>query len=287
MKTSIVAYVALTTCTTFATAQDLEGPHKIAVFTGQSVLSPRSGQPSATGAPAFTLGRQFDFDRLAQPDLAAYPARVGIDGPVQYYGDRDRGIPGGGSWSAESSRGDRSNRAWGMSIGVDFGAFSLRAAHQNLNAGQFRVYDLSGRATEAKNSIVAANYRMGWGTAYAAYSINRGWGSSPLYNPDNPYGAGMAGTASTDSRDALVGVAVPVTGSITLLASYIRKNDRDPANRDANQFAFGASYVVSRKTDFYAALSHTVNTNGAGILIDGAARPSGSNAINIGMRHAF
>jgi predicted porin len=84
-----------------------------------------------------------------------------------------------------------------------------------------------------------------------------------------------------------VGVAVPVTRSVTLLASMIHKNDRDPANRDANQFAFGASYVLSHKTDFYAALSHTVNTNGAGVLIGGAARAGGSSAINFGMRHAF
>ena len=85
----------------------------------------------------------------------------------------------------------------------------------------------------------------------------------------------------------IAGIAVPMTRSTTFLASYIHKNDRDLANRDANQFALGASYVVSRKTDFYAALSHTVNTNSTGILIGGAARPSGSSAVNVGMRHAF
>jgi predicted porin len=49
----------------------------------------------------------------------------------------------------------------------------------------------------------------------------------------------------------------------------------------------GASYVVSRKTDFYAAISHTITTNGNGLLIGGAAHPSGSSAVNVGMRHAF
>jgi predicted porin len=78
-----------------------------------------------------------------------------------------------------------------------------------------------------------------------------------------------------------------MTRSTTFLASFIHKNDRDLANRDANQFAIGASYVVSRSTDFYAAFSRTVNTNGTGILIGGAARPSGSSAVNVGMRHAF
>jgi predicted porin len=140
---------------------------------------------------------------------------------------------------------------------------------------------------DAKNSLIAANLRMRWGTAYAAYAANRGWGSSPLYNPDNPYGAGVASTSSTDSRDTLMGVAVPLSHATTFLASFIHKNDRDLANRDANQFAVGASYVVSRKTDFYAAISHTITTNGNGLLVGGAAHPSGSSAVNVGMRHAF
>jgi predicted porin len=78
-----------------------------------------------------------------------------------------------------------------------------------------------------------------------------------------------------------------MTRSTTFLASFIHKNDRDLANRDANQIAVGASHVVSRSIDFYAAFSHTVNTSGTGILIGGAARPSGSSAVNVGMRRAF
>jgi predicted porin len=84
-----------------------------------------------------------------------------------------------------------------------------------------------------------------------------------------------------------MGVAMPMTGATTFLASFIHRNDRDLANRDANMVAFGASYVLSHKTDFYAAFTHTVNTNGSGILIGGEARPSGSSAINVGMRHSF
>jgi predicted porin len=174
-----------------------------------------------------------------------------------------------------------------MTVGVDMGVVSLRAAHQNRHVAQVHLYDLAGSNMDAKNSLIAANLRMRWGTAYAAYAANRGWGGSPLYNPDNPYGAGVASTSSTDSRDTIVGVAVPMTRATTFLASFIHKNDRDLANRDADQFAVGASYVVSRKTDFYAALSHTVTTNGNGVLIGGASRLNGSSAVNVGMRHAF
>jgi predicted porin len=211
-----------------------------------------------------------------------------VEGGVRYFSSRFKHLSTGASWTVDTLGGDpMADRAWGMTVGWDYGALSLRAAHQNRHVAQVHLYDLAGNNMDAKNSLIAANFRTRWGTAYAAYAANRGWGSSPLYNPDNPYGAGVASTSSTDSRDTLFGVAVPMTRSTTFLASFIHKNDRDPANRDANQFAFGASYVVSRNTDFYAAFSRTVNTSGAGIPINDAARARGSSAVNVGMRQAF
>ena len=106
-----------------------------------------------------------------------------------------------------------------------------------------------------------------------------------MYNPDNPYSANIAGTASNDCRDVLAGVAVPLTRTTTFLASFIRKNDRELANRDANQLAFGTSYAASRRTDFYAAYSHIRHTGNASYAM--ANIRSASSAINVGMRHAF
>ena len=255
-----------------------------------------------TGEGGMVLGRQYNLEYLTRADVGD-PYHTGMAGKagglvnpsgsaagngVRYYSRRMDHISTGASWTVDTLGGNAmADRAWGMTVGVDYGAVSLRAAHQNRHVAEVQLYNLAGSNMDAKNSIVAANLRTRWGTAYAAYAANRGWGSSPLYNPDNPYGAGVASTSSTDSRDTIAGVAVPMTRSTTFLASYIHKNDRDLANRDANQIALGASYVVSRKTDFYAAVSHTVNTNSAGILIGGAARPSGSSAVNVGMRHAF
>jgi predicted porin len=300
------------------TASAVAGGHDIAVFTGVPSRSrsrtvwttpaPRrgygqlAGKSPHGGIEGFTLGRQYNLEYLALADVGD-PFHTGTAGRasnlvgqsglrtgdnVRYFSRNNRGLSTGASWTVDTLGGDPlGDRAWGMTIGADMGMFSLRAAHQNRHVAKVQLYDLAGANMDAKNSLIAANLRMRWGTAYAAYAANRGWGSSPLYNPDNPYGAGVASTSSTDSRDTLVGVAVPMTHSTTFLASLIHKNDRDLANRDARQIAVGASYVVSRKTDFYAALSHTVNTNGNGVLIGGAARPSGSSAVNVGMRHAF
>jgi predicted porin len=295
---------------------DAAGGHDVAVFTGVPSMgstgswstAPRrshdqlAGRAPVGGIEGFTLGRQHNLEYLSLADVGD-PFHTGTAGQasnlvarsgrrandnVRYYSSSERGLSTGASWTVDTLGGDpMADRAWGMTVGVDMGMFSLRAAHQNRHVAKVQLYDLAGANMDAKNSLIAANLRMRWGTAYAAYAANRGWGSSPLYNPDNPYGAGVASTSSTDSRDTLVGVAVPVTRATTFLASFIHKNDRDLANRDANQFAVGASYVVSRKTDFYAALSHTISTNGNGLLIGGAARPSGSSAVNVGMRHAF
>ncbi len=287
--------------------------HDVAVFTGVPIPTagrdwktpPRRGygqlgvRPDHGGIEGFTLGHQYNLEYLSAADVGdpfhtgtagrasnlVGPTGLRRDSNVRYYSSRIDGLSTGGSWTVDSLGGDpMADRAWGMTVGVDMGMFSLRAAHQNRHVAQVHLYDLTGANMDAKNSLIAANLRMRWGTAYAAYAANRGWGSSPLYNPDNPYSAGVASTSSTDSRDTLMGVAVPMTRSTTFLASFIHKNDRDLANRDANQFAVGASYVVSRKTDFYAALSHTITTNGNGLLI---AHPSGSSAVNVGMRHAF
>jgi predicted porin len=293
-----------------------EGAHDVAVFTGVPThtrggdwtRTPRrtygylDGRSPHGGIDGFTLGRQYNLEYLSLADVGdpfhagtagrasnlVSPYGTRSDHNVRYYSTSNGGLSTGSSWTVDTLGGDPlGDRAWGMTVGVDMGAFSLRAAHQNRHVAQVHLYDLAGANMDAKNSLIAANLRMRWGTAYAAYAANRGWGSSPLYNPDNPYGAGVASTSSTDSRDTLMGVAIPLSRATTFLASFIHKNDRDLANRDANQFAVGASYVVSRKTDFYAAVSHTITTNGNGLLIGGAARPSGSCAVNLGMRHAF
>jgi predicted porin len=298
-----------------AAADTADAGHEVAVFTG--VPSRSRGVDWSTPArrvygrldarspfgdiEGFTLGRQYNLEYLSLADVGdpfhtgtagkvsnlVEPNGVRADSNVRYFSSRADGLSAGSSWTVDTLGGNPlGDRAWGMTIGVDLGAFSLRAAHQNRHVAQVHLYDLAGVNMDAKNSLIAANLRMRWGTAYAAYAANRGWGTSPLYNPDNPYGAGVASTSSTDSRDILAGVAVPLTRATTFLASFIHKNDRDLAKRDANQFAVGASYVVSHKTDFYAAISRTITTSGNGLMI-GDACPSGSSAVNVGMRHAF
>ncbi|MDN4060464.1 porin [Massilia sp. YIM B02769] len=250
---------------------------------------------------AITIGRQYNLQYLALTDVAdpfkggtAGSATNLIGGPrrtdnsVQYYKTLANGFSAGASWAARDLDTSAAGRAWGMTVGLSSGPLTVRAAHRNQGAVRANLNYKTSNDMTSKNSLLAANLRLGWGTAYAAYSMSRGIASSPLFNPDNPYSVGMARTPSTRSRDVLFGMAVPVSNSVTLLGSYIRKDDRDLANQDANQAAFGASYSVSRRTDFYAAYSHIRNRNGAGYTVGNASAPgSGNKAFNVGMRHAF
>jgi predicted porin len=254
-------------------------------------------------AGAVTVGRQQNLEYTALTDVGD-PFKGGMagtatnligtsgrsdDNSIHIYSGESHGVSAAASYGAgEVSREPGANRVWGISFGYARGPLMLRAAHQNRNVAKVAPATPMGNNMDAKNSIIAANLRVGIATAYAAYSVSRGWGSSPLWNPENPYSAQMASTPSTNSRDVLVGLAVPLGGATTLLASHIRKNDRDLANRDADQVAVGATYAMSRRTDCYAAWSRISNRNGAGYTVGHASSPGhGSSAFNIGMRHAF
>lgn len=261
-------------------------------------------------AGAVTVGRQQNLEYTALTEVGD-PFKGGTagsatnligtagrreDNSIHYHSGAVRGLSAAASYSRDDTPEQgggpavlsmSGNRAWGMSVGLESGPWVIRAAHQNRSVAAVAPATPMGNSLDAKNSVLAANLRVGPGTAYAAYSVSRGYASSPLWNPDNPYSAAIVSTPSTNSRDMLIGMAVPVGGA-TLLASYIRKNDRDLANRDADQVALGATYALSRRTDFYAAYSHINNRNGAGYTVGNASSAgSGSSAVNVGMRHAF
>lgn len=229
--------------------------------------------------------RLVDADDLAEPGASDSATRV-FGYPGKRMGLEAGAAPRRLNLNEGIDRSALSNRAWGISLGLAAGPVTFRVAHQNKNVAKVAPAMPLGNRMDAKNAILAANLDLGPVKAYTAYSANRGWGSSPLWNPDNPYGAAMASTPSTDSRDVLVGMALPL-GRTTWLASFIRKNDRDLADRDADQLAFGGTYTISRRTDFYAAYSHTRVRSGPGYMTGTPITPGASSALNVGMRHAF
>lgn len=266
-------------------------PAESSIFMLETVTEIERAQARVQGGMLST-GRQYNVDYAAlnevgdpfQGGLAGQSAPRGMraDDSEGFEG-RFAGVSAGAKWRKGDVDGSPSGRAWGMTVGANLGPLTIRAAHQNRNVAKVTRYDQVDITMAARNSIVSANMRFGWGSAYTAYSANRGWGNSPLFNPDNPYGASVAATRSTDSRDVLMGVAVPISRQTTVLASYVRRNDRDPANNDARQLAIGATYAVSRSMDFYAAYSRIQHLAGVSVGV----KPGNGSALNVGMRRAF
>jgi predicted porin len=249
-----------------------------------------------------TLGRQYNLVYTTLTDVAD-PFHGGMagsaanlvgyttkryDNTIKYTSPRSRsGLIGSVIYSfGESPFNSKVNRAYGATIGYEKGRVNLSITHQRKD----NLLDATGTTPavdqSASNSLVAANVDFGRFVGYAAYGHSKGDGSSQ-WDETNPYGAVAQRDPSTNSRDVLLGVAVPM-GATTLLASVIHKDDRGLANRDANQIAVGASYALSKRTNVYTSIAKIQNRNGAGYTVGNASnRGSGDRAINVGLKHAF
>jgi predicted porin len=136
------------------------------------------------------------------------------------------------------------------------------------------------------NFLVGGNYKFRWLQLYVAYEVDKGFNSATLFNPNNPYG-GTPPTASTDSRDALLGFKAPL-GPGTLMFSTQYKDDRTRFNQDAVEWGIGYLYALSKRTGLYAAYAHIDNRNGAGYTVgNNSESGSGNSAYNLGIRQTF
>ncbi|MES2900354.1 MAG: porin [Pseudomonadota bacterium] len=194
---------------------------------------------------------------------------------------------------AEQPGDSTAGRQIGASLGYSNGPLNARLVYNHRNndltaaAGAAQVPPSPAVDRDiGRNVMLAANFDFKVAKAYAAYSYNEGSNSSPLPNAGNPYG-GVRPTASNDSRDMLVGATIPF-GPNTLMASYIRKDDKSLFNQDARQWAIGATHALSKRTSLYTAYAKISNKNGAGYTVGNNTDPgTGDSAFNLGVRHTF
>lgn len=173
------------------------------------------------------------------------------------------------------------------------GPLNARLAYNNRNNDTAAIAVPATAAVDrssGRNILFASNYDFKIAKAYFAYGVDKGINSSPLPNTTNPFNAAVApvATGSTDSTDLLIGATAPVGAAGTVMASYIKKNDKSGFDQDADQVALGYSYALSKRTSTYVAYARIKNKRGAGYTVGNAAEVgTGDKAFNIGMRHAF
>ena len=255
---------------------------------------------------AVTLGRQYTpffltVSTVADPFGAGYagtalnlfPA-VGnnrrTSNTIQYASPIVSGFSGEVAYSAgEQAASNSAGRQLGAAFAYAKGRLHARLAHNHKNN------DTPTDRTQGtgRNTLLAANYNFGAAKAFMAYGIDKGANSAILPtkagNP-NPFGAiapQKLPTASLDSRDLLLGVAVPF-GASTILASYILKDDKGSLNQDADQWALGYTHALTKRTSLYSSYARIKNENGAGYTVgNNSDVGTGDQAFNLGIRHSF
>jgi predicted porin len=118
----------------------------------------------------------------------------------------------------------------------------------------------------AKTTLIGGNYDFGFIKPYLAYAINKG-----------------VGTLNT--RDALVGMRVPVGPTDTIIASWLLKTDKQNSNANTNQLGLGFQHDFSQRTALYASISRTGNS--ALAAYHAGAPGASDNLADIGIRHRF
>lgn len=201
--------------------------------------------------------------RLQNVFEKGYVARVNND--VMYTTPNFNGFDGNVAYGFGEVPGDTSaSRYIGGSVGYAKGPLWLRlASHSTNNAAN---------NGSARNTALGAKYNFGSFTLHGAYAVSK---------------TDTAGVYSVDARDYMMGATVPF-GIDSLMASYIKRNDRLAVSRDADQIAIGYNHMLSKRTTIYAAYARINNKNGAAYTV-GTAVEAGTNdrGFDIGLRHVF
>lgn len=198
-----------------------------------------------------------------------------LNNAVKYTAPRVGGWSGELAYSLGEVAGDSSaGRQIGAFLNYQRGAFGMTLGHHNAN----NVPSATLAADNGKTTILGATYAVGAVKLALGYAVNKGLVT-------------INGTVNRDTRDTLAGMTLPF-GVSTLLVSYIHKQDKSGMGRDADQWAAGYLYALSKRTDLYASYARIHNHATPGrpgfyTVGNATAAGTGDQAYNAGMRHSF
>jgi len=242
----------------------------------------------SSGFGALKFGRQNNPIRGAVEGVD--PFGIGLAGNASnvfnVYGDRADntinyslpsnmgGLKGELAYSLGEVAGSNSiGRHLGASVGYAAGPINVVLAHHNQN-----LVTGTADAGNAKTTFLGGSWDFNVAKLHAAFAVNDG--------------ETAAGVTSVDSKDAMLGVSAPV-GAGRILASFIRRSNDIAGSADADQWALGYTYDLSKRTNFYTSYARTKNDAGSslgvGASAGGAPAAAGSDpaVFNVGIRHRF
>ena len=138
-----------------------------------------------------------------------------------------------------------------------------------------------------RNSALLADYRLAFESAIAPF----GAAAPSLRNVFYP---NIAANTQVDAASYQLGLHYRV-GAGRVMASVAHQNDRSASNSDANLFALGYNYNLSKRTDIYTVVAQINNKNEGQYIPGAAGSPGGfakvpgdhSRAVQVGVRHRF
>jgi predicted porin len=244
----------------------------------------------STTAGSLTLGRQYTpwYNTLVQ---VADPFAGGLAGTaknlfmaagvntrdsnaVVYATPSLNGFTSEWSYSLGEQTGNNSaSRQLGFSVGYGNGPLSARAAYNSRNNDTVTP---AVNTAMGHNTLIAVNYDFTVAKAFFTYGADKG-----VFGSTVP-------SKAVDANEWLIGATVPVGPAGSVIASYTRKNDKLVANQDADQWALGYTYAVSKRTQTYVAYAKIKNKNGALYTVGNNTEVgSGDKAFNVGIKHSF
>ena len=274
-----------------------------AAFGRQSFVGLRSG------AGTLTMGRQYNpyFKTVNAIDpfgtgqvgnsgnLMAFTGSNGRSAnSIQYVSPNVAGFSGELLYAFGEVLGDtHAARVINGALSYVNGPMLLRVAHQRQN-------NPNNALDVARNTIIGFSYDFGVAKLQTAYALARGPRSianaaetvgfnAAAGTPYRPVPLVPLALTDADVQDYLIGTTIPV-GAGNILASYIRRQDRTAAHQNANQFAIGYEYNLSKRTTLYTAYSRINNDNGAGYTVGNSGdltAGSGDHGTSFGVRHTF
>ena len=244
-----------------------------------------------------TLGRQYTpwyntLSKVADPFAAGYAgsaknlftSNTRTSNTVLYTSPNFNGFDADVAYTfGEKAESNKIGRQIGASVGYSNGPLNARLAYNTTSNDTATT-----ESGSARNWLAAANYDFAVAKAYVAYGANKGQNSAIRNNGNVNAFDYTSARFSTDSATALIGATVPVGAAGTVMASVIHVNDKNAANADANQFAVGYSYALSKRTSTYASYAKISNKNNAGYTVGNNSNVgTGDKAFNVGVRHSF
>jgi predicted porin len=140
----------------------------------------------------------------------------------------------------------------GVGLGYANGPINVQFAYHDANGTPLAPKD-------AKVAFLGGSFNFGVAKIHAGFQTDKN------------------DVVGLDNRNYMLGVSAPI-GKGSLMASYVRGDDRNATNDDLDQYAVGFVYGLSKRTDVYTSYAR---------INDKSATNVDGNIFNVGLQHRF